>query len=521
MFYANGSIGELSGTFLRPELHGVFLEHLGRCIYDGLWVGEDSSIENIRGIRKDITDAFRAARIPVIRWPGGCFASSYHWMDGIGPRAKRPLYENNNLWHSVESNQFGTHEFFEFSELIGAKAYLAANIASGTPKEMCDWIEYLHGDAQTAMGALRTANGHAEPWEVAYWGLDNETWGGGGNMRPEYYADVAQRFLDAALIMPYFKDMGKVFVGAHRSDYAWTRTLMKAISSRDDFSEAGDFDYGLSLHCYTYGGEIYFAATPAVDFTAEQWANVMWGSEHYDQLLSRHGKIMDQYDPEKKVKIVFDEWGTWYASVRDRLARSNIQHFSDAWFLEQQNTLRDAVFTARCFDVFHRHAERLGMAMIAQGINVLQALVLTERESMVLTPTYHVFSMYAPHMGAQRRSCDVSSPALRSAQGSFEAISISASQKEDTCLVTLSNADMQEDCKLKLSLPATPETIEAQILDGPAANACNTFAAPKSVAPIPFEGFEFRTGALEILVPAHSVISISIRLNGQGKEGSK
>lgn len=372
------------------NIYGHFAEHLGRCIYGGFWVGKDSEIPNINGIRKDVVEALKEIKIPVLRWPGGCFADEYHWKDGIGPYELRPKRVNVHWGGVIENNHFGTHEFFELCELLGAEPYISGNVGSGTIQEMREWIEYITFDGESTLANLRAANGRKKPWKLRYFGIGNENWGCGGNMRPEYYADLYRRY------STYVRDFSgnkifKIACGANVDDYNWTEVLMR---------EAGRFMDGLSLHYYTIPGDFWLGKGSATNFDEGEWFITLKKALRIDELITRHSVIMDRYDPEKRVALVVDEWGTWY----------DVEPGTNPAFLYQQNTIRDALVAAIHFNIFHKHCDRVRMANIAQTINVLQAVIHTEGSKMVLTPTYHVFNMYKVHQDAELLDLNIKSP---------------------------------------------------------------------------------------------------------------
>lgn len=509
MYKAEIRLGAQTESTISPYIYGAFAEHLGRCVYDGIYVGEDSKIPNIRGLRTSIVDAFSEIKLPVLRWPGGCFASYYHWKDGIGPKETRPRYENNNMWHDVEDNSFGTHEFMDFCALIGAEPYIAGNLSSGTVQEMRDWVEYLTHPYDTPMTRLRRQNGREEPWRVKFWGLGNEAWGEDGNMRPDYYCDVARQYSSFCNNYSETDELFKVFVGPHMDDYEWTDYIMNVSYPYQPNGHWGrGLMHGISIHCYTYAGE-YFKSSADIDFTDDQWNTIMKGSEFYDELLTKHSGIMDRQDPEKEIQIVFDEWGTWFAQ---RFGSHPEAPFHNTWYLEQQNTMRDAVFAARAFDVFNRHCGRVEIAAIAQAVNVLQALVLTEGADSILTPTYHIFKMYMPHRGGKLVSGTLDVEPTASSKGSFSPVSFSASEHDEGVFISLSNGHISEDCEIAVSLPdgCDEAAVHAEILFSEQANDHNTFDDPEKIRPMPFSSFAYVGHKLVFNLPAHSIVSAKI-----------
>ena len=379
---------EKSGAKIDRHIFGQFAEHLGRGIYEGVWVGPDSSIPNTRGIRNDVVAALKELRVPNVRWPGGCFADEYHWRNGIGPLAERPATLNPNWGGVIEPNTFGTHEFMDFVKQIGAEAFISVNVGSGTPQEAADWFEYMTTDQPTTLAKQRAANGHPEPYGISFIGLGNESWGCGGSMTPEEYA--AQLRIYARYTRNYNAAhlTQKIAVGPDTADTGYTEAVMKAWKERN---WSWDID-GLSLHYYTVGGgwPPKFSAT---GFDEGGYAQLVKSTLRMNELLRIHGAIMDKYDPEKKIALAVDEWGAWLAPTPG----------TKEGFLEQQNSVRDAVIAALNINMFARHADRVRMANIAQMVNVLQAMIFTNADKLVLTPTYHVFRMYVPFQDA--RSC--------------------------------------------------------------------------------------------------------------------
>ena len=389
------------------HVYGHFSEHLGRCIYDGFWVGEESPIPNTRGIRNDLVEALRAIRIPNLRWPGGCFADEYHWMDGIGPRERRPKNINTHWGEVIESNHFGTHEFMDLCDQLGCDPYICGNVGSGSVREMQQWVEYLTSDGEDSMAELRRTNGRREPWKVRFWGVGNENWGCGGNMRPEYYADLYRRYAT------YLRDFAgnrlyPIACGANGSDYRWTEVLMQRAAKLE----------ALSLHYYTWSAPGR-PRTTATGFCEEDWFGLLQRALRMDELITRHSTIMDRYDPDKRVALIVDEWGTWHEPEPGTNPR----------FLYQQSTMRDALVAALTLDIFNRHCARVRGAQIAQTVNVLQAMALTEGDRMVLTPTYHVFDLYRGHQDATSLPLDVRADRYGIGNESIPAVSASASRR--------------------------------------------------------------------------------------------
>ena len=471
------------------HIYGHFAEHLGSCIYGGIWVGENSPIPNVRGIRQDVVAALRRMQIPNLRWPGGCFADSYHWMDGIGPREKRPGIVNTNWGGVTENNHFGTHEFMDLCDQIGAEPYITGNVGSGTVREMEQWIEYLTHDGRSPMADLRRANGREQPWRISFWGLGNETWGCGGNMRPEYYADVLRQY------QSYLHNFGgnrlyKIACGASDSNYGWTEVLMR---------ETARMIQGLSLHYYTVDWANKGSAT---QFTEREWFKVLTKTLGMAELVERHSTVMDKFDPGKRVGLIVDEWGTWY----------DVEPGTIPGFLYQQNTLRDALVAGINLNIFNNHCERVRMANIAQTVNVLQALILTRDDKMVLTPTYHVFDMYKVHQDATLLPLDLKSTDYSFEKERIPAISMSASKdKAGKIHITLCNLDPRNPNPVAIDLRgARASRVFGRILTADAINAHNTFEKPEAVKPADFSSAKLTANGLEVRLPPKSVVMLEL-----------
>jgi alpha-N-arabinofuranosidase len=404
------------GTVNR-NIFGHFSEHLGRCIYQGLYVGEDSGIPNVDGMRKDVVQALKAIRIPVLRWPGGCFADEYHWQDGIGPKAMRKRMVNTNWGHVVEDNSFGTHEFLTLCRQLGCEPYVNGNVGSGTVREMAEWVEYLNSDGNSSVVEQRHINGQKEPFGVKYFGVGNESWGCGGNMRPEYYADEYRRY------QTYCRDYGdnklfRIACGPSDADYRWTDVLMQ---------NAGRFMDAITMHYYTWTGPDWQHKGSATQFTASDYYNTLRKAVAIEPIIRRHLQVMDRHDPEHRVGLIVDEWGTWFT----------VEPGTNPGFLYQQNTMRDAMVAALTLNAFMAHCDRVVMANLAQTVNVLQAVVLTEGDRMVLTPTYHVFDLYKAHQDAAAADCFVTTD---EADADLPQLHASASIKDGALTLTVANA---------------------------------------------------------------------------------
>lgn len=462
-------------------IYGQFAEHLGRGIYEGVWVGEDSDIPNKRGIRLDVVEALKEIKVPLVRWPGGLFADEYHWKDGIGPQENRTRIVNSYWGETVENNHFGTHEFFDFLELIDADAYVSGNIGSGTVQEMQEWVEYITFPGESPMAKLRQENGREEPWRMKFFGIGNESWGGGGHMRPGYYADLYRHY--QTYVKNYNQqEIYKIAVGPNIDDYNWTDEVMKI---------AGPFMDGLSLHHYALAAD-WEDKRPATGFPEDEWYSLIDSAYKMDEFITKHSTVMDKYDPEKRVGLIVDEWGTWLAVEKD----------TNPGFLYQQNTIRDAMIASITLNIFHRHADRVHMANIAQMVNVLQAMLLTDNEKMIKTPTYHVFDLYKYHQDAQ----------LVDAYGdTSETIDYTLSKKDGKMAISLCNFDIKDKASVSFKIPGLTSTdSKGWILSADKMDDHNTFENPEKVTKESFSDYEVKENSVELTLPAMSVATILI-----------
>ncbi|MET0238335.1 MAG: alpha-L-arabinofuranosidase C-terminal domain-containing protein [Sphingobium sp.] len=468
-----------------------FAEHLGNGIYGGLWVGNDKSVPSTNGFRNDVIAALRGIAVPVVRWPGGCFADEYHWREGVGARAKRPVKINTHWGGVTEPNTVGTHEFFELTRQLGAEAYVAGNVGNGTPQEMAEWVEYMTSPAGS-LADERAKNGHKAPWAVPYFGVGNELWGCGGNMRAEYAADLTRRYA-TFIKAPKDTRILKIAAGANVDDYNWTETMMKVAAGQVD---------ALSLHYYTIPGGWPPSASASM-FDEAGWAETLSEARRMDDLITKHSAAMDKYDPAKKVWLAVDEWGTWYAGDPG----------TNPGFLRQQNTLRDALVASIHLDIFARHADRVKMSAIAQMVNVLQAMILTEGKKMVLTPTYHVFEMYKPYQDATVLPMDIQAPWYAKDKWTMPAVSGSAVRAKDGQVhVGLSNLDPNQSNTVTVKLDGLAITgVSGRVLTASAMNALNSFDAPDTVKPVAFTGVRIENGVLIATLPPKSVVMFDLQ----------
>lgn len=490
------------------NIYGHFVEHLGRGVYEGIWVGENSSIPNTRGIRNDVVAALRKLNVPVVRWPGGCYADTYHWQDGIGPRDKRPLGTNTSWGNAPETNAFGTHEFMDFVGQIDAKPYLGVNVGTGTPAEGKAWIEYMTAPAGSAAAKARQRNGRDAPWEVAYVGVGNESWGCGGMMRADFYADqyrLHRGFLNGlAPKRPYF-----IAAGPDSDDYRWTETVMsRAMDWREKpvapllYNDEAPLMDGLALHFYTLTDNNWQDKGDATGFGERGWISTLKRALTMDELIRKHAAIMDRYDPAKKVGLIVDEWGTWFNAQKNSPSA-----------LYQQNTLRDALVAAVTLNIFHQHSDRVRMANIAQMVNVLQAVILTDKEKLILTPTYHVFEMYKVHQDAVHIPVELNSPAYTHGDFSVPALSVSASRDAAGVIhVSVANLDPNRGVKVAGRLRGVaPRSVTGRVLTADKMGAHNEFGAADRFIPVPLKGALIADGELRVEFPAKSVTVLELR----------
>lgn len=486
---------------INPEIQGHFSEHLGRCIYEGLYVGENSPIPNTNGMRNDVVEALKEIHIPVLRWPGGCFADEYHWKDGIGPKENRKKMINTHWGGVVEDNSFGTHEFMELCRQLGCKTYINGNVGSGTVQEMSEWVEYMTFDGVSPMADLRAENGHEKPWTVDFFGVGNENWGCGGNMNPEFYGNMYRRYQTFVRDYDGNKKIRKIACGANADDYEWTQEVMKACFRRTSPQQHGMMD-GLSLHYYTVP-ETWDHKGSATEFAEKDWYKTMKKTMYMEELIRRHSAIMDQYDPDKKVGMIVDEWGTWY----------DVEPGTNPGFLYQQNTMRDALVAGINLNLFNKHSDRVKMANIAQMVNVLQSMILTEGEKMVKTPTYHVFDLYQVH-----QENDLLASSLETEQVGLEDEYMVPNLTESVSVdangvlhITMTNVDLEKAYPVEaVLLGKKADEIKAEIVTGHMQDK-NTFEAPETVGVQVFDGVQATKEGISFTIPACSVLHIAVK----------
>ncbi|MGN0534463.1 MAG: alpha-N-arabinofuranosidase [Eubacterium sp.] len=436
---------------INKDIYGHFSEHLGRCIYEGIFVGEDSKIPNVNGMRCDVVNALKDMGIPVLRWPGGCFADEYHWKDGIGPKESRKKMVNTHWGGVVEDNSFGTHEYFELCRQLGCDAYINGNVGSGSVREMNEWVEYMTFDGVSPMAELRRKNGHEKPWKIKYFGVGNESWGCGGNMDPEYYGCLYKRY--NTYVRDYDKNnrIMRIACGPNVDDYHWTKEVMDKVKHHAK---------GISLHYYTIPGDTWENKGSAVDFDTKTYYKTIAKAYRMEELVTNHLAMMDSINPQRWVNLVVDEWGTWY----------DVEPGTNPGFLYQQNTMRDAVVAGLTLNIFNKHADRIMMANIAQTVNVLQSVILTDGNNMVLTPTYYVFKMFKDHQNNTLLGSYITTENIESKEAgrSFPQLMESASVDENGVIYsTVTNTSATKSAKIKCQIADTKvSSITAEIITG-------------------------------------------------------
>ncbi len=478
---------------INRNIYGHFAEHLGRCIYGGFYVGDTSKIANTNGVRNDVVAALKKMKIPVLRWPGGCFADTYHWKDGIGPKDKRPTIVNKWWGGVTEDNSFGTHNFLNMCELLGAEPYLSGNVGSGTVQELADWVQYVNFDGTSPMSDWRRVNGREKPWKVKLWGIGNEAWGCGGNMTAEYYANEYRKY--ATFISDWENTGGlmRIASGASDADYHWTETLMKNIPL--------NMLSGVALHHYSTVEWNHKGS--ATDFTEAQYFATMKNALWMDELVAKHSAIMDKYDPEKKVALIVDEWGGWY----------NVEPGTNPGFLYQQNTMRDAMIAGVTLNIFNNHADRVRMANLAQTINVLQAVILTDKAKMILTPTYHVMEMYNVHQNATMIPVRIKTDNYVLNNNTLPAVSVSVSKdKSGLTHISLVNIDPNKNQEITVNINgASFRNVSGRILVSAHIQDHNTFDNPEKIKPATFSDAILKGNALSVKMPPASVVVLELK----------
>jgi len=480
------------GPVINKNVYGQFAEHLGTGIYEGMWVGPNSKIPNTRGWRNDVVGALKELKVPLVRWPGGCFADEYHWRDGIGARNKRPVKVNTHWGGVAEDNAVGTHEFFDLVEILGTEAYVNGNLGSGTPQEMAEWLEYMTSDTKSTLAELRRKNGRKEPYKVAYFGIGNEAWGCGGNMKPEYYAHLYNHYATFLKTPPDARPK-MVASGGNDNDTRWTEVLSKEAARGTD---------GISYHYYTLPTGVWEKKGAATGFPESEWFSTMQQTLRMDQHIKQNVAILDKNDPDKKIGFYVDEWGTWY----------DVEPGTNPGFLFQHNTLRDAVVAALNFNIFHTYADRVRMTNIAQMVNVLQAMIITDKDKMLLTPTYHTYKMYIPFQDATSLPVAVDNDVAYSVNGkAVPGISATAARAKDgKVYVALVNTHPTRASDVVLNVAGSSVgSVIGQVLTADTMDARNTFDTPQAIKPAPFSA-KAADGKLTIKVPAKAVMVFAV-----------
>ena len=488
---------------IHKEIYGHFSEHLGRCIYEGIYVGEDSQIPNRNGMRTDVVEALKKIKVPVLRWPGGCFADEYHWKDGVGPKENRKKIINTHWGGVVEDNSFGTHEFFELCEQLGCEAYVNGNLGSGTVREMSEWVEYITFNGVSPMADMRAANGHKDPWKLTYFGVGNENWGCGGNMNPDFYANEYRRY--QTYVRNYDKDhpIKKICSGPNVDDYAWTRGVLEtAFGHQMENSDASHgFMDGLALHYYVHphGWQNKGSAT---DFDEKDWYITLNKAYFMDELVTRHGYIMDEFDPDKRIGLIVDEWGTWF----------DVEPGTNPGFLYQQNTIRDALVAGITLNIFNKHSDRVKMANIAQMVNVLQSVILTDGADMILTPTYHVFDMYKSHQDAMLVDSSLETEQI-GLEDEWQVPNLTESVSEDAegrLHITVTNLSASQSYPIDAVLvDFAAGEVQGEIVSGEM-HEKNTFEAPDCVQVRSFDQVTVTEQGLSFTIPPCAVVHLTV-----------
>jgi alpha-L-arabinofuranosidase len=480
---------------INKNIYGHFAEHLGACIYGGFYVGDTNRIiPNTNGVRNDIVEALKKLKVPNLRWPGGCFADTYHWKDGVGPKANRPSIVNRWWGGVTEDNSFGTHDFLNMCELIGADPYLAGNVGSGTVQELSDWTQYVNGKANTSpMSKWRVQNGRTEPWNVSIWGVGNEAWGCGGNMKPEYYANIYRQYATYMSDWANSDNKFRVASGANGNDYNWTEVLMRDIPH--------NMMEGVALHHYAVIN--WNQKGPATDFTEQQYFATMKSAWRMEEYVTRHSTIMDKYDPNKRIALVVDEWGGWY----------EVEPGTNPGFLYQQNTIRDAMIAGVTLNVFNNHSDRVRMANLAQTVNVLQAVILTNKEKMIITPTYHVMEMYNVHQDATMLPIQLTTNDYVFGAEKLPAVSVSASKNAaGVTHISLVNIDASKEQTISIDLRGTKySSVTGRVLTSKKLQDYNSFEEPGKIQPAIFSNSKLVGNSLQVQLPAHSVVVLALK----------
>ncbi len=482
---------EKAETQISKHIYGHFAEHLGRCIYDGIYTGDNYNIPTTSGVRNDVIEALKNLNIPNLRWPGGCFADTYHWKDAIGPKDQRKPIENTS-WGGREDNSFGTHEFLNLCELLDAEPYLAVNMNSGSVQEAVEWEQYVNNpNGSSHLTDLREKNGRSKPWDVKYWGIGNESWDCGGDMTADYYSNLYKRYAVAMTNYGNSDGLFRIAVGPGQADYEWTETIMKQVPARRI--------EGLSVHHYSVFNWSDKGSSYA--FSEEEYFKTMKQAWFMEEFITKNSEVMDKYDQDKNVKLIVDEWGGWYETMPEGEGA-----------LYQQNTIRDAMIAGLTLNIFNNHADRVHMANLAQTVNVLQAVILTEKEKMILTPTYHVMEMYKVHQDAQLVPIELSADSFNMLDESIPAVSASASMDVSGKMhISLTNIDSKKAQSIVINLGSfTGKNVTGRVLTSEKVQDRNTFDQPEKVKPQPFNESKLSKGSLTVSLPKNSVVVLEL-----------
>ena len=480
---------------INKNIYGHFAEHLGYGVYGGFYVGEgNKAIPNRNGIRLDVVEALKKLKIPVLRWPGGCFADNYHWKDGIGPKNKRKAIENVSWGNVREDNSFGTNEFLDLCEMMGADPYLAVNMGGGTVQEAAEWVQYTnHANGTSYLTDIRQQSGRAKPWHVKFWGIGNESWDCGGHMTAEYYVNEYKKY--ATFMTSYSNTEGlfRIAVGPGTEDYNWTETVMSKIPLR--------MIDGLSVHHYSVIN--WSNKGSATKFSEDEYFRTMTEAWKMERFVSKNAEVMDKYDPAKKVALIVDEWGGWYET----------EPGTKGAFLYQQNSMRDAMIAGLTLNIFNNHCDRVRMANLAQCINVLQAVILTNKEKMILTPTYHVMEMYNVHQNALMLPLTVTSNDYSFGEKKLTAVSASASKDKNGAVhISLVNIDAHNEQEVSIDLGSLPaRAFTGRILRSGKLQDHNSFDSPAKVTPALFTNAVLNGSNLTVKVPPFSVVVLALK----------
>lgn len=479
---------------INKDIYGHFSEHLGRCIYEGMYVGDDSAIPNINGMRKDVVEALKEMGIPVLRWPGGCFADEYHWKDGIGDKAKRKKMINTHWGGVVEDNSFGTDEYFELVSQLGCDTYVNGNVGSGTVAEMSEWVEYMTFDGLSPMAELREKNGHKAPYNLKYFGVGNESWGCGGNMDPEHYGNLFKQYNTYVRNYDHNKHITRIACGPNVDDYHWTKKVMDKVKHHAN---------GISLHYYTIPTGNWDHKGSATQFDKDEYNSTICKAYYMEELVTKHIAMMDSVAHWKNMPLIVDEWGTWY----------DVEPGTNPGFLYQQNTIRDAIVAGVTLNIFNKHADRIMMANIAQTVNVLQSVILTDGENMVKTPTYYVFKMYKDHQDNTLVGSYLTSESIHSKNDNkdFSQLMESASVDENGVIYsTITNTSSTKASKIKCQIADTKvKSIKAEIITGDCHDK-NDFDNKDVVKTVEFTDFRQLKDGFTATIPPCSVVKFVI-----------